>query len=517
MESLQYSVWSSVTFLVPGEADEYCAIYARASKTAILSNDSDLLLYDVGAEGMVTILRTIESVDSFTENNKVRLKAQCLRLSEVSRQLVVPDLTTFGYYRSIDSSASTAVIAQRARESHGLDDDASWKQFQTGYNIDAIDNLHDHPQDCRCIQCLLQELDPRTSELVISVIQSGTCHMYLTPVLEDPTRDSAWSYGSELRQLAYSLLFYHAEEGPESGGRDHVVEHSRKGPRIAEHHVQILPVATMLKRLPEIYAQLSHYASHDSMVKKEGTFTTGDPQAVHSSPQTTTKIILEYYMFATEITIAERLSKSKSYQPSLSRIFPTSSRTCNTIPTYNWDDIHLLASIQCVLYSLRILKQCLAWLSCGQPLEINTIIAPSWIPLIRHLENMPKIAELFLDIPSLHGLLAQLPFGVVAKNIEQVLLRVDPGSLRSVHTGNSVSRDLVNDQSGKEGDRAKDTWHEASSRQTKRKIHEKGRESQRKLERGGAGSSAGKRGSSGGNNIFALLQEDEESSDRDGE
>ncbi|KAI3000604.1 hypothetical protein CBS147346_6958 [Aspergillus niger] len=66
--SLSDFPWGDAVVMVPGEADTYCAHVARLTGCAILTNDSDLLLHDLGKRGSVVLLDSIEPWTTLLDN-----------------------------------------------------------------------------------------------------------------------------------------------------------------------------------------------------------------------------------------------------------------------------------------------------------------------------------------------------------------------------------------------------------------------------------------------------------------
>ena len=69
LEALRSSKrYGHLTHLVPGEADEFCASHVSREGGALLTSDSDLLLYDLGQTGSVVFFNDIEfAAEGITE------------------------------------------------------------------------------------------------------------------------------------------------------------------------------------------------------------------------------------------------------------------------------------------------------------------------------------------------------------------------------------------------------------------------------------------------------------------
>ncbi|KAK7704850.1 hypothetical protein SLS64_008198 [Diaporthe eres] len=85
LEALRTSErYGHLTHLVPGEADSFCADHVNRGGGALLTSDSDLLLYDLGQHGSVVFLSDIELITEESEKPLVLTYSQhaiCERLS----------------------------------------------------------------------------------------------------------------------------------------------------------------------------------------------------------------------------------------------------------------------------------------------------------------------------------------------------------------------------------------------------------------------------------------------------
>lgn len=388
IESLRVTQWKNQVRVVPGEADTFCASAACRSESgvAILTNDSDLAVHDLGERNLVILLLSLEK--KLNVSPKVSfISALSLRPVHVASRLKVPSLLRYGFERSLDSSASSALIQERAKDASRLDRfKAEYAEFSEEYLPSA--NLPS--------QRSLNAIDPRTAELIVDISRSP--HVYLTPLLEDPSRDSSWSYGADIRQLAYSFLF--SVESSSTGHSPTVREHARKGQRITSTVISSLAKPDVVGRcadLLELTDQCVTVASFD------------------------TDVVANWYILATDIVQQEKLRLDK-VPPTWSHVsrlfgFPTASALkssttsiTTSITKWTWDDTHLLGNMHAVLYSLRMLGQITQNLLENLP-DTKSCLSPRTIPdsqimdslqaLQKRLQTMPDIAELFLDIPAL--------------------------------------------------------------------------------------------------------------------
>jgi hypothetical protein len=187
----------------------------------------------------------------------------------------------------------------------------------------------------------LQRLDPRISEWIHlaldSHIRNGkddqevktidyaeqVLDMYLPFPIDDPSRATSWTLGISIRQLAYSIL---------RPGKHTTNEWTRRGPRIAEKKVEHLSSQEVLIRLREW-----------------------------------THILLPLHTQISENVLAWRIVGVYSvclHLLEIERPLPGREVLWNVISrrshgARDWTAVHFEAQVQAVLYSWRILHQCI--------------------------------------------------------------------------------------------------------------------------------------------------------------
>lgn len=373
--------WKDRVQIVPGEADLFCAQAAKDSGAAILTNDSDLAVHDLGSDGRIVLLQSIEKT---VVGRNTAVTALALNPRQMAQRLDVSSLLRFGFERSIDPSLSVSLVRERARDESRLD------KYRTEYTVFAEPYLAVVPVNSSSLPAL-NSIDPRTAELIVDM-KTNTPHIYLTPLVEDPSRDSSWSYGADLRQMAYSLL------GSKS---TMVTEYARKGQRIAATTVLALHPSKLRDCLSETLQLL---LDHGLSSPKD-----------HNS-------MLKWYSLAFGIIFQQKLDAGKT-TPKVSQILRLLGLTVSSTSRLSWDDVHLLANTHAVLYSLRMLQQITGYVlnnrknnglpaSRGENHSVHT--APGTVShdnegdlvevveqLYECLNLMPEIEHLFLDIPHL--------------------------------------------------------------------------------------------------------------------
>ncbi|KAL2005024.1 hypothetical protein VTN00DRAFT_2874 [Thermoascus crustaceus] len=225
--------------------------------------------------------------------------------------------------------------------------------------------LTDEPGMKQMNRVALQCLDTRVSELFLQYelpdlpALQGAPSIYLPILNEDHARRCAWSEGRIIRRLAYSVL---NASRPQSDRFTVVFEYLRRGGRMCfdtislhDENIIVLELEALLHRLPRA--------------------------CIASNEDSTT---LAYWrIFAlNEIYSAE--DKKRVIIPSREQLrhFLTFGHMGERL---EWTDIHLLAQMQAVFYSLRILAQLLNVAALGTSVTEKVRNALVSLPPLRAL------------------------------------------------------------------------------------------------------------------------------------
>lgn len=356
MEALHTSSFAEATRLVPGEADDFCASYAQDNpRSIIFTSDTDLLLYDYPSEVLVNFLKGGDTMPG------PGLKVYSP--SGICQQLQLKSLVQFAYAIHNDRWKSASENIREARNNQNTDSPL-YLDFRKRY-IDKVEAppFFPHCDDSGSLHSSLQGLDARISEFVLQAMSIGHAStkelplaltVFLPLFIEDPFRSSAWVNGREVRLLAYSLF---------APSRVVVQEHARKAQGISAEELAIMSLEQRTLYATELLNTLS------------------------TSPIDLSLPSSRYWTL-----LAAQLALSITNPPHASLLVRVvSGRFDNT-----WAYVHLLATLQAVLYSLRLLKQCIAVSLAlgnnpsgeGLPLDIVT-------QLKNALESLPSIANLF--------------------------------------------------------------------------------------------------------------------------
>lgn len=359
--------WAGITAMVPGEADGKCAQIAQLTGCAVLTNDSDLLVYDLGAQGSVVFLNSIE-MGGWSCHDPAESKIKAVRIwpASLSSRLGIANIQHFAYELDKAPHLGQAELIQRSRNTS--EDTPEYRLFINEYQIDSrygpIENVW---------QRLSQSLDTRLSEIFWQYdpkdlfVSGESPHMYLGILNEDHARKCAWEHGRVYRSLGYSIFNTYC---PVSGRFTFIYEHARRGGRIAANRIA-------LGDAERIAVELKYVCDRLSMAQAvfHGHF---------MSPTSWRAFALceVYFLTASQVCLPDT--------GQLRRFF----RLGYMGKKLDWADIHLFAETRAVLYSLRILKQLLevSDLHAGVATKTRSILAelPSLHVLIRSRHEMTK-------------------------------------------------------------------------------------------------------------------------------
>ncbi|GAD95803.1 zinc knuckle containing protein [Paecilomyces variotii No. 5] len=359
--------WAGITEIVPGEADIYCGYSSRHEGSAVLSNDSDLLVHDLGPNGSVVFLDTVELTDYDLRDPKHgRITAMELRPTAVARKLGVPSILALAYELKCDQHIGLTELVRRSKGNIGaLADTAAYIRFVQEYEAVNLDVLIKTPGTRES----LQSLDIRIAELFLQYelagFQSGEApHMYLSILPEDHARRCAWNEGKYLRRLGYSLL---NASYPSSRRYPTIVECMRRGNRICFDTTSLHSETQIRNELRDLHDRLSEIGA---------LFNNG-----YSSP--------EFWKTVSLNEIYHQAKSNPAVPPSRAELerFLIFGHMGSEL---QWKDIHIFAQMQSVLYSLRILAQLL---------HVATLKG-------YRVENLQNIRKILCHLPPLRELIS---------------------------------------------------------------------------------------------------------------
>lgn len=317
--------WACITSMVSGEADIECASVAKRTGCTVLTDDSDLLLHDLGSSGAVLFLSSVQSPLPVWDPLEPQIQGLKICPSALLPRLGIRSIQRFGYELTKEPHLRLSEAVRRANNA----DDSKSKPSPEYH--DFLREYQPHANEepvCRARQPQL--MDPRVSELFWQYELPNTyCvddvpHVYLGVLNEDPSRRCAWEQGRVYRRLGYAL--FNNSCGNQFADLQEFV---RRGERVVADPVVLAEV--------DIPSDMQLLRQRLNLAR----------ETFDSSAKTF------WFLFA------------------LSEIYETS----NTFPSgeelesflvngymkghTSWSDVHLLAQVQAVLYSLRMLQQLL--------------------------------------------------------------------------------------------------------------------------------------------------------------
>ena len=378
LDELSQTKYASITEVVPGEADTFCAKAAKDEGGMILTSDSDMLVYDIGDKNAVVFFAGLEIYeDPDTTRVSSVLKANVYPTAQIAKRLEVPSLLLMAYHCKSDPTLS---LSQARRRTHQPVQDASlWQRFKEAYSIKDLDQI----SSARSLGIEQRSfLDPRLSELILQLSAApgnGAINIYLPFLIDDPSRASAWYVSSFIRQIIYDLVAARAATIQASLPLPTIVEFSRRGLRTVPSIVSPLPSSDPIAE--QKYICDIHTLS----------FRLRDVKARFRTIST----MFQYRIFALRESYRWYIINSKN-PPSRKSIAPTMTGHLGSL--VQWEDIHLDAQICSVLYALRMVKQCLGYIT------VEKSGREGIIELQDTLEDLPPLSGLLPSFVEMKGL-----------------------------------------------------------------------------------------------------------------
>lgn len=271
VEELVRSKYANVTFVVPGEADPFCVVAAAeaaaaqamisdvqeaASPITIFSDDSDLIVFEAGAQTRIVPFRDLtvtemgETTTTTTTTATKILQGYEYRPAEILRRekCHLSSLIKPAFFMSLDLFCNLGqalqLTAAAAADSSGgglLDDREDYQafaqQFHTSKEVQELAEIRSNA----ILKNSLASRDSRVSELVHQVQlqargeMTGPMRVYLPFISDDPARSTAWNVGKETRVLAYSIVLVLLQQVQQQQQHDffNIQEYRRTGARIS--------------------------------------------------------------------------------------------------------------------------------------------------------------------------------------------------------------------------------------------------------------------------------------------
>ena len=373
VEALLESKYSTMIYVVPDEADRYCVAAARTISedrekcdVMIFTDDSDLLVFDLGPQTIVTWLSELE--EDLTGDGPI-LRGYEFAPNSIAHQVGCTDLRGIAFRMAHDNTISFKGAKAALLQTGGKEASADgFDVFMADYQLESQDAAfrHLHSQRKRVSYTPPAMLDTRLSELIHDVMTRSTgtsqCELeiFLPVLLDDPETRSAWTCGSLLRQAAYSILL----AGSETCGLG-VREHRRAGSTVL-----LTTFTPVVQNAQSIHWLITARAAFE---------TTGSRTAVAGWRYLVVRCMLtdmqsEDLPLPTHDNLLWLITAQPSYQ------------------CYQWVKLRLLAQYQATFYSLRTLGQILSYVAGA---ENSGGLDADLLELESLLRGMPTFATFF--------------------------------------------------------------------------------------------------------------------------
>lgn len=293
--------------MVPGEADDSCALHAKDdSRSIIFTSDTDLLLFDYQAETLIVLFQDAES--------PAGLKAYAP--SQIAGKLHLKTLVPFAH--AIQQRTSEGVD-DMIRDARNFDIASStYMDFSRRYTAAVVAPVYLERHNN--LKLPVQVLDVRISEFVHeALLGSASMPVYLPLLVEDLNQASAWNIAQDIRTFTYSLL---------APSQSILREYRRKAQGISPQEISPYTTADLQISAKELEARIG------AVLKW------AESKSIDSS--------LIWSLFALSLVLGE-----VNAPPPL----PLISRVLNGDFDSTWAFVQLTARLQAALYSLRMLKQ----------------------------------------------------------------------------------------------------------------------------------------------------------------
>jgi hypothetical protein len=348
-----------MTEIIPGEADVFCAALAAQNPgTAILTSDSDLFLFELGPESAIIFFDTIRveaagNKTSLAELLPMTIKAMKYRPASIADRLGIPALSYLAHELNQSPRSKLAELVRRAKIASDLSPKTpAYITFLEEYDLQNF--LHYDPSEAHT----LQNLDTRISELFAQCLwtdnnfkdQHQAPRIYLPFLVEDHSRKCAWAESLGFRRLAYSLLNLNAASTTESK-LTAVTECVRRGRRLCLDNIDLYNVegGELEKESTDLLDELESFQRQYHLHHQHASY----DSPLFWRTYALYKINKDWFTTNNHFSAFKNHVALKSFL-GLNRGTENASFDTETI---EWDDIHALAQLQAMLYSLRMVYQ----------------------------------------------------------------------------------------------------------------------------------------------------------------
>lgn len=358
--------YRELTYLVPGEADPYCAADVKQNGGILLTSDSDLLLYDLGPTGSVVFLKDLQ-LDLGAMQGASSLLTSISRPSELCQRLSLEQgqlsMLRFGF----------EIKVRPCRTFKELPNQSEWTYLEEGYAKEFEAFVTEYRGTPYFTSPALNHrnlLDPRISEFVLDWAESNTngnldvredLTVWLPSLVDRWDRTSAWELGTTIRQLAYSLY----QRGNSQNST--VMEYRRTLSMTSTGQaVELLDEPEVLWAIGSLLEHADRFTKGSAVPKR-----------------------LQWITVCLSLEVGHASQESK--ESKALGLWRNAAKAEGRLDPGNWDAVHLAAQILGTLYSLRMLQQVLnIWK--GGPLS-DARSGDQVKRLKERLSTLPTLAE----------------------------------------------------------------------------------------------------------------------------
>lgn len=367
---------SSKVYVVPGEADTFCATAARsvscdeAQSITVFSDDSDLVVYPAMAKTRVVPFRDISIFRTLDETvwtgSEIWPQRLAGRFGDPELGLLKPAfLMSLKHTLTLERAHAgvTAADPGTCKTTAG-----AYESFARTFALEDATKAWTRMQHDAAVDRSRPILDTRILELVQSMktaeqfSTTPTYEIFLPLLLDDPSRKSAWAVADEIRRLAYSVAFNN------TGMDARLQEFRRSG---AENKIAAIDVELLADR--DIAAQLAQQLEAFESAFRNGSEVL-DPR--------------DQWRLACARHLLDVCKAQSSTLPKINEIMLV-LRGQQT--KHSWDALHLSAQYQATYYSFRMLKQLMSYAHT----HANPDQPKSWRDMQDRLNSLPTIPAFF--------------------------------------------------------------------------------------------------------------------------
>jgi hypothetical protein len=381
VESLSsHEEYSSVTFVVPGEAETFCVAAARSSDIegqdiTIFSDDSDVLVYQLHKLTRVAPFRDLQVSGNESQSLLSGLCHYPWKLAQ-SHDIAFESLTEAAFFMSLDpfcllnDAFKKATSLQRSQDEEQYHRLMIFKQeYAAQTEFREWNFIYPDKEVCRS----LCRKDARISELIHQTTHKGykpgtgvDLEIFLPYLLEDASRTTAWEIGRDLRIVAYSALLGFANK---MNGNLRIVEHTRSGSPagVTATNLLLMPQAASLEGIRDLHGLLEH--SFNRFSKLTSRSLSSFSSSALSSSQVNTWHFVMLHLFIQDLSDSQRSLPDVSDLLYILSGIKTSTATSmferlsrkqqDAYRIQWWRRFHFAAQYEAMYYSLRILHQLL--------------------------------------------------------------------------------------------------------------------------------------------------------------